>query len=61
MKEEKAKIQRFISSPPNLMKEKLEFNYPKTMDDAVRKARICYQQMKKKIEGPKGQTIKVEA
>jgi len=33
------------------MKEKLEFDYPKTMDDAVRKARIFYQQMKQKNEG----------
>lgn len=36
------------------MKEKLEFDYPRTMDDAVRKAHICYQQMKKKSDGPKG-------
>ena len=54
MQEEKAKIQRFISSLPNFMKEKLEFDYPRMMDNAVRKARICYQQMEQKNEGPKG-------
>jgi len=35
MQEEKAKIQHFISSLPNFMKEKLEFDYPRTMDDVV--------------------------
>lgn len=54
MQEEKAKIQCFINSLPNFKKEKLEFNYPKTMDDVVRKAHIFYQRMKKKNEGPKG-------
>jgi len=44
----------FFSSLPNFMKEKLEFDYPRTMDDAVQKARICYQQMKQKSEGYKG-------
>lgn len=38
MREEKAKIQRFTSSLPNFRKEKLEFDYPKTMDDAVQKS-----------------------
>lgn len=42
MKEEKAKIQWFTSNLPNFMKEKLEFDYPRTMDDVVRKACICY-------------------
>lgn len=54
MQEEKAKIQCFISGLPNFMKEKLEFDYPRTMDDAVWKSCICYQQMKQKNEGPKG-------
>ena len=36
------------------MNEKLEFDYPKTIDDEVWKARICYQEMKQKNEGPKG-------
>jgi len=50
---EKAKIQRFISILPKFMKKKLEFDYPKTMDNVVQKARIYYQQMKQKNEGPK--------
>jgi len=38
------------------MKEKLEFGYPRTMDDAVQKSCICYQKMNQKNEGPKGAT-----
>eukprot|EP00253_Pinus_taeda_P010510 PITA_10510 len=34
MQEEKDKIQQFIRSLPNFMKEKLEFDYPRMMDDA---------------------------
>lgn len=37
------------------MKEKLEFDYPKTMDDSVQKLCICYQQMKQKSEVSKGE------
>jgi len=48
--EEKAKVHRFMSSLPTFMKEKLEYDNPKTMDEAVRKARIYYQQMKQKGE-----------
>jgi len=54
MKEEKAKIQHFISSLPKFMKENMEFDYPKVMDNIVWKACICYQQMKQKSEGLKG-------
>lgn len=32
------------------MRERIEFDNPKTMDEAIRKARICYQQNKQKGE-----------
>lgn len=35
------------------MKEKLEFDNPKTMDEVVQKAQIFYHQMKQKGEGNK--------
>lgn len=50
MEEEKAKIQCLISRLPNFMKEKLEFEYPKEMDDAAWKACLCYQQMNRKMK-----------
>lgn len=48
--EEKAKVQRFVSSLPLAMRERIEFDNPKTMDEAIRKARLCYQQNKQKGE-----------
>lgn len=43
LKEEKAKVQTFVSILPMYMRERIEFDNPKTMDEAIRKARICYQ------------------
>jgi len=34
------------------MRERIEFDNPKTMDEVIRKARICYQQSKQKGEVP---------
>jgi len=51
IREEKAKVQRFISSLPQAMRERIEFDNPKSMDEAIRKARICFQQNKQKGEG----------
>eukprot|EP00253_Pinus_taeda_P010629 PITA_10629 len=48
IKEEKAKVQRFVSSLPTYIRERIEFDNPRTMDEAIRKARICYQQNKQK-------------
>eukprot|EP00253_Pinus_taeda_P006115 PITA_06115 len=48
LKEEKAKVQRFVSGLPMYMRERIEFDNPKSMDEAIRKARICYQQSKQK-------------
>eukprot|EP00253_Pinus_taeda_P011347 PITA_11347 len=56
IKEEKAKVQRFIISLPLYMSERIEFDNPKTMDEVIRKARIFYQQSKLKgeVAGKKG-------
>eukprot|EP00253_Pinus_taeda_P017918 PITA_17918 len=50
IREEKAKVQRFVSSLPLTMRERIEFDNPKTMDEEIRKARLCYQQNKSKGE-----------
>eukprot|EP00253_Pinus_taeda_P029666 PITA_29666 len=52
IREEKAKVQRFVSSLPLTMRERIEFDNPKTMDEAIQKARLCYQQNKSKGENP---------
>eukprot|EP00253_Pinus_taeda_P024823 PITA_24823 len=51
IREEKAKVQQFISSLPQAMRERIEFDNPKSMDEAIQKARICFQQNKQKGEG----------
>eukprot|EP00253_Pinus_taeda_P010551 PITA_10551 len=48
IREEKEKVQRFVSSLPPYIRERIEFDNPKSMDEVIRKARICYQQSKKK-------------
>eukprot|EP00253_Pinus_taeda_P001671 PITA_01671 len=50
IREEKAKVQRFVSNLPPYMRERIEFDNPKSMDEVIRKARICYQQSKQKGE-----------
>eukprot|EP00253_Pinus_taeda_P008897 PITA_08897 len=50
IREEKAKVQRFVSSLPSYMQERIEFDNPKSMDEVICKARICYQQGKQKGE-----------
>jgi len=42
IREEKDKVQRFINNLSTFMKEKLEFDNLKTMDEAIQKAQICY-------------------
>ena len=51
-REEKAKVQRFVSSLHLNIRERIEFDNPKTIDEAIHKARICYQQSKQKGEIP---------
>eukprot|EP00253_Pinus_taeda_P011207 PITA_11207 len=50
IREEKAKVQRFVSSLPPYMRERTEFDNPKSMVEVIRKVRICYQQSKQKGE-----------
>eukprot|EP00253_Pinus_taeda_P017012 PITA_17012 len=50
IRDEKEKVQRFVSSLPPYMRERIEFDNPKSMDEAIRKARICYQKSKQKGE-----------
>ena len=42
------------------MKERIDFVNPKTMDEAIRKARLCYQQAKTKVDQGKGWQSKEE-
>ena len=48
IREEKTKVQHFVSSLQTYMKQGLQFDKPKTMDKAIQKAQIFYLQMKQK-------------
>ena len=50
LRDEKAKVQRFLSSLPTHMKERIEFVNPRTMDEAICKEKMCYQHSKEKGE-----------
>lgn len=43
IQEEKEKVQWFVSSLPEEMRERIESDNLKTMDEVIRKARIFYQ------------------
>lgn len=48
IKEENVKVQRFLSCLPQAYKDRIEFDNPKTLDEALRKARLCYEQYKQR-------------
>ena len=49
--DENPKIQRFLSCFPTSFKDKIEFDNPKTLEEAMRNANFCYEQSKNKREG----------
>ena len=50
IKDERVKIQHFLSGLPLSYKDKIEFYEPRTLEEAVRKAKCCYEQSKGKTD-----------
>ena len=50
IKDEKVKIQRFLSGLPQSYKDKIDFCEPRTLEEAIRKDKYCYEQSKRKPE-----------
>ena len=46
IKDEKVKVQRFISGLPKSFQDIIEFHEPKTLEDTIRKARYCYEEFR---------------
>lgn len=46
---EKAKIQRFVSGLPVAFKDRIEFGEPRSLEEAIRKLKHCYEQSKHRI------------
>ena len=49
-RDEKAKVYRFINRFPSTYKENIEFEIPKTMDEGIRKSKLCYHLFKPRSE-----------
>ena len=50
--DEKSKIQKFLSCLPTSFKDRIEFDNPKTLEEAMRKFDFCYEQSKKRESLP---------
>ena len=46
--DEKPKVQRFLSCLPYHIKDRIEYDNPKTLEEAMRKSNFCYEQNRKK-------------
>jgi len=50
LKEEKAKIQRFINGFSIAFKDRIEFDEPRSLEEAIQKLKHCYKQSKHRFE-----------
>ena len=48
IRDKKVKVQRFLSRFPQSYKDRIEFYEPSTLEEAIRKAKYCYEQSKGK-------------
>ena len=48
IKDDKVKICHFLSGLPQSYKDRIEFYEPRTLEEAIRKDKYCYEQIKKK-------------
>ena len=48
IKDEKVKIQRFLSGFPQFYKDRIEFYEPRTLEEEIRKAKYCYEKSRRK-------------
>ena len=58
IKDEKVKIQLFLSGLPQSYKYKIEFYEPKTLEEAISKPKYCYEERKGKPDIHKAQKDK---
>eukprot|EP00253_Pinus_taeda_P027395 PITA_27395 len=54
LKEEKAKVQRFISGLPVAYKDQIDLDEPRSLEEAIQKFKHCYEQSKHKVEPKHG-------
>ena len=56
--DENPKIQRFLSCLPTSFKDRIEFDNPTTLEEAMRKVDFCYKQSKKRESLPNSKNKK---
>ena len=49
IKDEKVKIQRFLSGLPSFYSDKIQYDNPKTLEESIRRARPFYEQSKGRL------------
>jgi hypothetical protein len=49
IKDEKVKIQRFLSGIPSFYKDRIQFDEPRTLEEAIRKAKYLYEKNKGRV------------
>ena len=54
--DKKPKVQRFLSCLPFHIKDRIEYDNPKTLEEAMRKTNFCYEQNRKKENMPNWKT-----
>ena len=61
IRDDKVKIQRFLSGLPQSYKDRIEFDEPQTLYETIRKSKYCYDQSKNKIYIRHGRTRKMRS
>ena len=56
--DEKPKIHMFLICLPHSFKDIIEYDNPKTLEEAMRKANFCYEQSRNKREGVPNSKVK---
>ena len=50
IRDDKVKIQRFLSGLPQSYKDRIEFAEPRNLEEEIRKAKYCYDQNKRTLD-----------
>ena len=60
LRDENARVYRFIDCLPPTYKENIEFDMPKTRDEAIKKSKLCYHFFKQRSELTKNWKNKIK-
>ena len=61
IRDEKVKVQRFLSGLPQSYKDRIEFYEPRNIEEAIRKDKYCYEKSKGKSDLRHGRTRRMRS